>query len=386
MAADSSTSNKGYILQGNGNNSGTWGDKLNDEMIKYVDINLGGIKSQALASTTPVTINAADSRNVIYRFTGTLTKDITVVLTSYVGFLIVENVTTSSGGPWTVSVKNDSVNSTAATITQGTRALLISDSDNSSPSTYGGVRIVSQTYTNLVNTFNAGTTGLTPNTATSGDITLAGTLNVVNGGTQRSSLTENYLLAGGAGATGPVNLIAPGTSGNFLTSNGTTWTSAAYVPINYGTLTASSLTTTISFANVIPSTTKRIQVMWKDISYSNSDYFQIQIGYGGTPAWQNTGYISYVWKNGAGPNASTSGFIMNSNTNASFEYSGFITIVRLDPSSNFWILSGLTQDTVSTYPNLCTGTVALLGSISSLRLITVGGTNFDKGSANITWE
>ena len=42
--------------------------------------------------------------------------------------------------------------------------------------------------TSAVDTFSAGTTGLTPNTATSGAVTLAGTLSVANGGTGQTSL------------------------------------------------------------------------------------------------------------------------------------------------------------------------------------------------------
>jgi len=47
-----------------------------------------------------------------------------------------------------------------------------------------------------VTSFSAGTTGLTPSTATTGAITLAGTLNVANGGTGATSLTSGYLLKG----------------------------------------------------------------------------------------------------------------------------------------------------------------------------------------------
>jgi hypothetical protein len=57
-----------------------------------------------------------------------------------------------------------------------------------------------------VGSFSAGTTGLTPNTATTGAVVLAGTLAATNGGT---------------------GLTSPGTAGNVLTSNGTAWTSAA---------------------------------------------------------------------------------------------------------------------------------------------------------------
>jgi hypothetical protein len=47
-----------------------------------------------------------------------------------------------------------------------------------------------------VTTFSAGTTGFTPNTATSGAVTLAGTLDVDNGGTGQTSYTDGQLLIG----------------------------------------------------------------------------------------------------------------------------------------------------------------------------------------------
>lgn len=57
-----------------------------------------------------------------------------------------------------------------------------------------------------VTAISGGTTGLTPSTLTAGDVTLAGTLAVANGGT---------------------GLTAPGTSGNVLTSDGSGWVSQA---------------------------------------------------------------------------------------------------------------------------------------------------------------
>lgn len=76
-----------------------------------------------------------------------------------------------------------------------------------------------------VTSFSAGTTGLTPSTGTTGSITLAGTLNVANGGTGATSLTANNVILGNG--TSAVQVVAPGTSGNVLTSNGTTWVSSA---------------------------------------------------------------------------------------------------------------------------------------------------------------
>ena len=64
-----------------------------------------------------------------------------------------------------------------------------------------------------VSSFSGGTTGLTPSTATTGPITLAGTLNVANGGT---------------------GLTSPGTAGYLLSSNGTGYVPLAVVPATNG--------------------------------------------------------------------------------------------------------------------------------------------------------
>ena len=81
------------------------------------------------------------------------------------------------------------------------------------------------TATTGVTTFSGSTTGLTPSTATSGAITLGGTLAIANGGTGLATLTANNVILG-AGTSTPT-FVAPSTSGNVLTSNGTTWTSVA---------------------------------------------------------------------------------------------------------------------------------------------------------------
>jgi hypothetical protein len=52
-----------------------------------------------------------------------------------------------------------------------------------------------------VTTFSGGTTGLTPSTATSGAVTLAGTLAVANGGTNASTFTQGSVVFAGASGT-----------------------------------------------------------------------------------------------------------------------------------------------------------------------------------------
>jgi hypothetical protein len=81
---------------------------------------------------------------------------------------------------------------------------------------YDGTQwVTSLNVTAGVESFSAGSTGLTPSTGTTGDVVLAGTLVAVNGGT---------------------GLTSPGTAGNVLTSDGTGWTSTAPSSLKVGAL------------------------------------------------------------------------------------------------------------------------------------------------------
>lgn len=85
-----------------------------------------------------------------------------------------------------------------------------------------------------VTTFSAGTTGLTPSTATTGAVTLAGTLAIANGGTGQTTATAAF------------NALAPSqtsNSGKYLTTDGTN--------TSWGTVSASpgGSTTQIQYNN-----------------------------------------------------------------------------------------------------------------------------------------
>jgi hypothetical protein len=58
-----------------------------------------------------------------------------------------------------------------------------------------------------VTSFSAGTTGLTPSSATTGAITLAGTLNVANGGTGATSLASGYLVKGNGTSAASASVV-----------------------------------------------------------------------------------------------------------------------------------------------------------------------------------
>ena len=108
----------------------------------------------------------------------------------------------------------------------------------------GRITLASSGAAGGVTTFNAGTTGLTPNTATAGAITLAGTLALTNGGSGQT--TAQAAMNAFAGAV---------TSGSYLRGNGTNVVmntiQVADVPtLNQNTTgTAANVTGTVAIAN-----------------------------------------------------------------------------------------------------------------------------------------
>jgi len=95
--------------------------------------------------------------------------------------------------------------------------------------------LASASATTAVNTISFGTTGLTPNTATSGAVTVAGTLAITNGGTGQTTANSAF------------NALAPSqtsNTGKYLTTDGTTTSWATVVSgatISNDTSTASNL-------------------------------------------------------------------------------------------------------------------------------------------------
>jgi len=100
----------------------------------------------------------------------------------------------------------------------------------------GRITLASSGAAGGVTTFSAGTTGFTPSTATSGAITLAGTLAVANGGTGQTTASAAFnalspittagdLILGDG--TNSATRLGIGANGYLLTSNGTTASWAA---------------------------------------------------------------------------------------------------------------------------------------------------------------
>jgi hypothetical protein len=107
-----------------------------------------------------------------------------------------------------------------------------------------------------VTTISFGSTGLTPSTATSGAVSVAGTLAVANGGTGATTITANSVILGNGTSNLGANLVAPGSSGNVLTSNGSTWTSAAAAASGFSNMTVFTSPGTLT----TPASTTKIKV------------------------------------------------------------------------------------------------------------------------------
>ena len=250
---------------------------------------------------------------------------------------------------------------------------------------YDGTQFQLQTniVTTSVTSFNAGSTGLTPSTATTGAVTLAGTLGVSNGGTGATSLTANNVILGNG--TSAVQVVAPGTSGNSLVSNGTTWTSGKQT-LTSSTAVATTSGTSIDYTS-IPSWVKRITVMFSGVSLSGASNILIQIGSGSV---QTTGYISTSTganqsSNTAGTSA-TNGFVIYMGISATSIFSGTLTLMLLNSSTNLWVTSHAGKYSTVT---ICTGggDASLSGTLDRVRLTTSNGTDtFDAGSVNIIYE
>ncbi len=123
-----------------------------------------------------------------------------------------------------------------------------------------------------VTTFSAGTTGLTPSSATSGAITLAGTLVVSNGGTGLTSLTAGYIPFGaGTSAFGnSANLfwdntntrLGIGTASPSYAVDITTSATSAYLSTTNGTVQAVYGTSNGASAGLLGTFTNHPQVFW----------------------------------------------------------------------------------------------------------------------------
>jgi len=186
------STNLGFTLIANGDESGTWGTTTNTNLGTLIEQAISGYTTQAVsAGTTTITMpngTTGVARNMFLELTGTGGGSLEVPAQRKLYFIY-----NNSSAAITVKVSGQTGVSVPAT---SKMSLVCNGTDV----------VVATNYMAA--------------------LTLGTALPVASGGTGATSVTAYGAVVGNSGSTGFAS-VAPGTSGNVLTSNGTSWASTA---------------------------------------------------------------------------------------------------------------------------------------------------------------
>lgn len=136
----------------------------------------------------------------------------------------------------------------------------------------------------------------------------------------------------------------------------------------------------------IPSWVKRVTIFLTSASTSGTSNNLLQLGSGSI---LTSGYVSACMNSrnaGTGfGSTSTTGFIFDNDSIASYVYDG--TIKLINPSGNVWFFESTLIDTGGIRLPVGVGRVSLSGTLDRIRFTTLGGTNtYDGGSFSLMYE
>lgn len=229
------TSLLGLALPVTGELSGTWGDTVNDYISQYIDAAVEGTQTIS-GSQTSVDLTVANgtalsqagsgtsgsAQYAIINCTGNPASTLVINAPKTSRQYIVINATSTSQS---VTVRGGPASpTTGVTLVSGERAIVAwngSDFIKVATSAADGVTTIS-----------FGSTGLTPSTATSGAVTVAGTLAVANGGTGATSLTGVVKGNGTSAFTASNVSLTSEVTGTLPIANGGTGQTSASAAFN----------------------------------------------------------------------------------------------------------------------------------------------------------
>jgi hypothetical protein len=226
---------------------------------------------------------------------------------------------------------------------------------------------------------NVLTAGNSSNGGTAISTDTSGTLNIVTGSgsganaitidaSQNVAMTASQTIAGNLTVTGTLS-ASGGVSGSI--------TSGTAVSVSG---------TSVTFTG-IPSTVKRITVMFNGVSTSGTSNIQIQLGTSGGIQTSSYDATAAQGDNGASVASirATSGFIFTSTNANTYSWYGNMTITNF--GSNTWTETGALGRSVVNNAQWSAGGVTLSGTLDRVRITTINGTDtFDAGSINILYE
>jgi hypothetical protein len=182
MAA--TTPQLGLVTPTQGDLTGTWGNTVNNGITEYTDIAIAGTLTLTGdgAVTLANTLGDASASNITSSLAGAGTVTAQFAIVNVSGTTTTKEVT---GPSYSKTYVVDNASSFAVTFKASGQAGVSVAAAEKCTVYYNGTDYVkvASSVVDGVSTFSAGTTGLTPSTATSGAVTLSGTLAVANGGT-----------------------------------------------------------------------------------------------------------------------------------------------------------------------------------------------------------
>lgn len=247
----------------------------------------------------------------------------------------------------------------------------------------------------------AGTTALTISssqiaTFSTGVALPTGSLYPLVSGTAKTTTTTSFtgsiagttLTASAVTGTIQIGQLITGTgvtAGTTITALGTGTGGAGTYTVSTSQTTASTTITVVGIDFTgIPSTAKRITVMFNAVSLSSTANLLVQGGVGGSI--DITGYASTSTgtSGGAGGTATnTTGYVIRG-TSGTISFSGHMVLTLV--GSNVWVSSHTGTFDASSSSIFGGGTNTFSGTLDTIRITSTSTDTFDAGSINIMWE
>jgi len=289
----------------------------------------------------------------------------TLTATTFVGALT-GNASTATSATTATNIAGGSSGALVYQSASGTTTFLTAGTNGQYLTLASGV----PSWTNLtpVSSFSAGTTGFTPSTATTGAVTLAGTLNVANGGTgvtTSSGASSVVLRDANANITGNIifsgftNTTASGTTTTLTASSTPNWVLTGSGGQTFQLPNATTLTTGIIYSFNNNQTSGAITVNNASgtlvVSVPSGGYVVLTLLTNGTSA----GTWDYHFQAPANVSWSTN----------TFSYSGSITSATWNGTAVGAIYGGTAQTTYTT------GDTLYASASNTLSKLAIGSTN-----------
>ena len=213
------TGQLGLALPVQGELSGTWGDTVNNGITQYTNIAIAGTLTLTNdgAVTLANTTGDASASNITSSLTGAGTVTAQFAIVKVTGTLTTAKVVTGPSYSKTYTVVNAATGGIVTFKASGQTGVSIAVGETAFVY-FNGTDYVKVAGTVAVSSFQTSLGGLTPSTATTGVVTLAGTLNTTSGGTGLASYTAGDLSYYASGTA--FTKLAIGTAGQILTSSG----------------------------------------------------------------------------------------------------------------------------------------------------------------------